>query len=124
MHNKILWKEFIRYASLNILGTIGLSAILADTFFVSLRLGANGLAALNLAIPASSFLNGIGPMLGVGRAVKFTICKSQKKLEEANQIFSHVIIGAIIFSLLFVLVGIFSQNLLLAFWEPIQKFLK
>lgn len=32
MHNKILWKEFIRYASLNILGTIGLSAILADTF--------------------------------------------------------------------------------------------
>ena len=60
MHNKILWKEFIRYASLNILGTIGLSAILADTFFVSLRLGANGLAALNLAIPASSFLNGSG----------------------------------------------------------------
>ena len=54
-------KEFARYTSLNVLGMIGLSCyILADTFFVSLGLGADGLAALNLAIPIYSFINGSG----------------------------------------------------------------
>ena len=45
-------REFARYTSLNVLGMLALSCyILADTFFVSLGLGADGLAALNLAIP-------------------------------------------------------------------------
>ena len=40
-------KDFARYTSLNVLGMIALSCyILADTFFVSLGLGADGLAAL------------------------------------------------------------------------------
>lgn len=37
--------QFIKYTSLNVLGMLGLSCyILADTFSVSKRLGANGLA--------------------------------------------------------------------------------
>ena len=45
-------KDFSKYVSLNILGMIGLSCyILADTFFVSKALGANGIAALNFSIP-------------------------------------------------------------------------
>ena len=88
MNNKSLLKNFFRYTLLNILGTVSLSCyILADTFFVSRRLGSNGLAALNLAIPVSNFINGVGLMLGVGGAVKFAICKSQQKEEEANRIF-------------------------------------
>lgn len=48
-------KEFAKYTSLNVLGMVGLSCyILADTFFISKGLGANGLAALNLAIPIVS----------------------------------------------------------------------
>mgnify|MGYP005780538715 CR=1 FL=1 len=38
-------QDFARYTSLNVLGMIALSCyILADTFFVSLGLGADGLA--------------------------------------------------------------------------------
>ena len=45
-------REFSRYTTLSILGTLGVSCyILADTFFVSAGLGAKGLATLNLAIP-------------------------------------------------------------------------
>ena len=108
MNNKSLLKNFFRYTLLNILGTVSLSCyILADTFFVSRRLGSNGLAALNLAIPVSNFINGVGLMLGVGGAVKFAICKSQQKEEEANRIFSHSVMGAIGFSCLFLFTGLF-----------------
>ena len=55
METKKLLKEFSQYVILNICGMIGLSCyILADTFFVSNGLGANGLTALNLAIPIYS----------------------------------------------------------------------
>ena len=65
-HTSII-KEFLKYVSLNVFGMIGLSCyILADTFFVSLGLGVNGLAALNLAIPIYSFIHGSGLMLGMG----------------------------------------------------------
>ena len=58
MEQQNYFKEFAKYTSLNVLGMIGLSCyILADTFFVSKALGANGLAALNLAIPIYSFIN-------------------------------------------------------------------
>ena len=61
---KSVFREFARYTSLNVLGMLGLSCyILADTFFVSKGLGANGLAALNLAIPVYSFIHGSGLMV-------------------------------------------------------------
>ena len=48
---KQISREFYKYISLNVLGMLGLSCyILADTFFISKRLGADGLTALNLAI--------------------------------------------------------------------------
>ena len=51
----------MRYASLNVLGMIGLSCyILADTFFIARGLGSDGLAALNIAIPVYSFVHGCG----------------------------------------------------------------
>ena len=53
------------------LGMLGLSCyILADTFFVANRLGADGLAALNLAIPLYSLINGVGLMIGIGSATR------------------------------------------------------
>ena len=52
MEKRSCFREFSRYTTLSILGTLGVSCyILADTFFVSAGLGAKGLAALNLAIP-------------------------------------------------------------------------
>ncbi|MFR4973550.1 MAG: MATE family efflux transporter, partial [Butyricicoccus pullicaecorum] len=60
---KHAFREFARYASLNALGMLGFSCyILADTFFIAQGLGADGLTALNLAIPIYSLVHGCGPM--------------------------------------------------------------
>ena len=45
-------REFLEYVLSSVLAMVGQSIyILADTYFVARGLGANGLAALNLAIP-------------------------------------------------------------------------
>lgn len=50
MNRKSVLKDFVKYVSLNIFGQMAYSCYtLADTFFVSASLGANGLTALNLA---------------------------------------------------------------------------
>lgn len=104
-------RDFSRYTMLSVLGTLGVSCyILADTFFVSRGLGADGLTALNLAIPVYSFIHGTGLMLGMGGATKFSICKSQKKKEEANQIYMNTIYLAILFSAVFFLLGFFFSK--------------
>ena len=72
MKGKNLFSSFMKYASLSVLGMVGMSCyILADTFFVSKGLGTDGLAALNLAIPAYNVIHGVGLMLGIGGATKF-----------------------------------------------------
>lgn len=103
--------DFSRYTMLSVLGTLGVSCyILADTFFVSRGLGADGLTALNLAIPVYSFIHGTGLMLGMGGATKFSISKSQKKKEEADQIYTNTIYLAILFSAVFFLLGFFFSK--------------
>ena len=82
---------FIKYVSLNILGMIGLSCyILADTFFVARGIGADGLTALNIAIPIFNFVNGLGLMIGMGSATKYAILKTQNR--EANTVFTNALI--------------------------------
>ena len=108
MDKRDLKKEFLMYTSLNILGMVGLSCyILADTFFVSNGLGINGLTALNLAIPIYSLIRGVGLMLGIGGATKYTIFNSQGKLKRANKIFTTTILISFIFSCLFIISAIF-----------------
>ena len=51
--------KFCRYVSANVMGMIGLSCyILADTFFIANAIGADGLTALNIAIPVYNLING------------------------------------------------------------------
>ncbi len=113
MKSDKLFKEFSRYVALNIFGMLGLSCyILADTFFVANGLGANGLTALNLAIPIYSFVHGSGLMLGMGGATKYSIFRGQKEHQNADRTFTNVICLTIIFAVLFGLMGIFlSENL-------------
>ena len=90
METKLYFREFLKYSSLNVLGMIALSCyILADTFFVSKALGADGLAALNLAIPVYSFINGSGLMIGMGGGIKYSIAKSQGAAQRADQTFTN-----------------------------------
>lgn len=107
MEQQNYFKEFAKYTSLNVLGMIGLSCyILADTFFVSKALGANGLAALNLAIPIYSFINGSGLMIGMGGATKYSIFKSQNNFKKANNIFTQAFFLVVTMAAIYFLIGI------------------
>ena len=109
------FKEFLKYSALNVLGMLGLSCyILADTFFVAKGLLADGLAALNLAIPVYSFIHGTGLMLGMGGATRYSVLKSQRKDGEADKIFTNALFLSAAFAVLFVLTGIFLSEPLTA----------
>lgn len=113
MEKQSYLKEYSKYTSLNILGMIGLSCyILADTFFVSKSLGANGLTALNLAIPIYSFINGSGLMIGMGGGIKYSIFKSQNNDKNANSVFTQALMLTLIIALTFFIIGIcFTSNI-------------
>jgi len=88
-------KTFLRYASLNTLGMLGLSLyILADTFFIAADMGADGLAALNLAIPVYSLIHGMGLLLGAGGATRYTFLKEQGRAKDADAAFTHSLFSA------------------------------
>ena len=111
MTKKVAFKEFAIYSSLNVLGMIGISVyILADTFFVAKGMGMVGLAALNLALPIYGFIRGIGVMLGMGGATKYSVLRAQDKSEEANSVFTHTLIATLFMSLIYVFLGFFLSN--------------
>lgn len=110
---KSILKKFAKYVGLNILGMIGISCyILADTYFVSKVLGSTGIAALNLSISIYSIIHGIGLMIGIGGATRFSILKSQNKDREANSVFSTSIKLGIGIGIIFVLIGLFGSRYL------------
>ncbi|MGH4124772.1 MAG: MATE family efflux transporter [Clostridium sp.] len=106
-------KTFLRYVYTNIIGMIGLSCyILADTFFVSKRFGADGLASLNLAISIYSFINATGLMIGIGSATKYSIYQAQNKHNKANTTFTNSIKMGVLAGILFLLIGLFGSSAL------------
>ena len=106
MKNAALFKSFARYASLSVLGMLGMSCyILADTFFVSLGLGKAGLAALNLAVPVYSIIHGAGLMIGVGGATKYALLRSGGEERRANEAFTNALYLAAALCVPFILLG-------------------
>lgn len=111
MEQRSYLRDFLFYTALNVLGMMGLSCyILADTFFISKGLGANGLAALNLAIPSYSFIHGSGLMLGIGGATKYSIFKGQRAHKNADQVFSNTLYAGGILILIFLSAGLFLSG--------------
>ena len=87
MEHSAIRREFFQYTSQNMLGMMGLSCyILADTFFISQGLGADGLTALNLAIPFYNFIQGAGLMLGMGGATFPTHVKISSGLGKVDTV--------------------------------------
>ena len=84
-------KQFIRYVSQNMLGMLGMSLyILADTYFISKAVGADGITALNLVLPVYNLIFAIGSMIGVGSAIRFVI-ERNKESPEAESYFFHAL---------------------------------
>lgn len=100
-------KAFARYVSQNILGMLGISAyVLADTFFISMAEGADGITALNIVLPLYSLIFAIGSMMGTGSATKFTLSRARNE-QEPDFYFSNAIIFALLFGILFMAAGVF-----------------
>lgn len=109
--SKSIFKDFSRYVSLNILGQLAYSCYtLADTFFVSARLGANGLTALNLAFPIFCTINGTGLMIGMGGGTRYSLLKSRGENRRADSVFTTAVYTALSFSILFILSGLFLSD--------------
>ena len=99
-------KQFFKYVLLSVTGTLGISVyILADTYFIALYCGAEGLATLNLILPLYSLIFAIGGMIGVGSATLYAIRKATGA--DTSLIFGQAILWVSTFSLPFVLTGIF-----------------
>lgn len=70
--------QFFKYTSQSVAGMGGISVyILADTFFISLYSGADGLAVLNLILPVYGLIYAIGAMVGIGSATRYSICRAR-----------------------------------------------
>ena len=111
MKDKSHLRQYASYTSLSVLSKISISIyILVDTFFISHVLGADGLTALNLAVPIFSFINGISLMLGMGGATKYSIFKSRRQDKESNIVFTNTIYLAIFFLLYLCLLEFSFRN--------------
>ena len=107
-------KKFAKYVSQNMLGMLGMSLyILADTYFISRAVGPDGIAALNLVLPLYNLIFAIGAMIGVGSAIRFVV-ERNKKNPDATGYFFHALAWAGIISILFIMVGIFLPDKLVA----------
>lgn len=107
-------KQFARYVSQNILGMMGVSLyILADTFFISMAEGTDGITALNLVLPLYAVIYAIGAMVGVGSAIRYSISKAQGA-EDAKKYFASAILWVLILSIPFMLAGGFFPEKIMA----------
>lgn len=99
-------KLFAKYVSQNILGMLGISVyILADTFFISMAEGADGITALNLVLPVYSLIFAVGAMIGVGSAIRFRILRARGD-RSADTYFSNAVLWALILGAVFIAAGI------------------
>lgn len=105
------FREFGRYVSQSVLSQLGVSCyILADTYFISKGVGADGLTALNLAIPVFSVMNGCGFMLGIGSGTKYGIMKGTGNGKRGDVLFTSSLCVVIAMSLLFMLIGLLAAD--------------
>ena len=75
----MMLKKFVKYVSQNMLGMVGMSVyILADTYFISVAVGTDGITALNLVLPVYNMIFAIGAMMGVGSAIRLVIERNQE----------------------------------------------
>lgn len=111
MNIKPIRNDLIRYILANVISSIGVSIyILIDTFFISKGMGAEGLAALNLALPVFNFLNGFGLMLGMGGGSKFSMLYCRTERIETDRIFTNTFISMLAVSAVFEITGIFFSE--------------
>ncbi len=90
--------------------------ILVDGIFIGNFVGAEGLAAINLVMPAWSLMSGVGLMLSVGGGTLISIRLGQSDQDGARRLFSMVFTTLMIFAVV-------ASALTLGFIRPISYLL-
>ena len=104
-------KQFIRYVSQNMLGMLGMSLyILADTYFISKAVGADGITALNLVLPVYNLIFAIGAMIGVGSAIRFVIERNKERKIQRQKAISFMHCSGPVSSVLYLLQPVSSTQ--------------
>ena len=104
-------QEFGKYVSQSVLSQLGVSCyILADTYFISKGVGADGLTALNLAIPVFSVMNGCGFMLGIGSGTKYGIIKGTGNEKRGEVLFTSSLCVVTVLAVIFMLIGLLAAD--------------
>lgn len=106
-------KQLRKYIIPNVLAMMGTSCyVLADTFFIATAAGANGITALNLALPIYGIIFAVGSMIGIGSATKYSLRKAMGR-GDADDYFSNAVWWTLFASLAFVAAGIFCPDAVL-----------
>lgn len=98
------YKLFTKYLMPAITGTLAIGILIfIDTVFIGRGIGAKGLAALNISLPAFTFYCCVGYLLGVGGATIASIDEG-RGIKNKKRIFTNCIFIGLIISAVFVLV--------------------
>lgn len=104
------YKLFIKYLLPAVTGTLAIGILIfIDTVFIGRGIGAQGLAALNVAIPAFTFYSCVGYLLGMGGATVAAIDAGKGLYENKSRIFVTCLTVGVVISILLV----FIQNIFL-----------
>ena len=87
----------------------------ADALFVGIRLGKVGLATMSLVAPVYMVYNVLDVGIAVGTSVKFTQALGKGKAKKGVEIFSQMLIVAIVVSILVAVIGLLAMPYILHF---------
>ncbi|MCM1170536.1 MAG: MATE family efflux transporter [Clostridium sp.] len=103
-------KKLRKFIVPSVFAMLGISLyVLADTFFISVAAGADGITALNMALPVYAIMYAVGSMIGIGSATRYSLDKSLGK-EDYDVYFSNSFVCTLLLSLFFVAIGIFAPG--------------
>ncbi|MBR3149669.1 MAG: hypothetical protein IKF64_05810 [Eubacterium sp.] len=108
MFRRLFWPTLMSAAGLA-LGDI------ADALFVGIRLGKVGLATMSLVAPVYMIYNVLDVGIALGTSVKYTQALGKGKAKKGVEIFSQMLIVAIVVSILVAVIGLLAMPYILRF---------
>ncbi|WP_439744422.1 MATE family efflux transporter [Bacillus pseudomycoides] len=97
LREKPMKNLFISYLIPAVLGMVLMSVnIVIDAVMISRGVGANGLAGVNVAVPAFSIFFSISLWIGMGGATLYSIALGENKIERARSIFTQSMTVAVV----------------------------
>ena len=88
-------RMYLRFLIPTVIGMVTQSVYcLADVYFISAGTGADGLAALNIAMPIFTIMSAIGLWIGVGCATTMSVSEGAGHIEDKHKVFTMAMILA------------------------------